>query len=92
MAKAALLAAKSVCGKAAGIEKRRERIGGHRVANGRVLMVGHILRYHPQLLALQTDSDGCARKDLLSVLDRLNIEKFAPRRTFCGALHRTISP
>jgi UDP-2-acetamido-3-amino-2,3-dideoxy-glucuronate N-acetyltransferase len=78
MAKAALLAGKDVfVEKPLAIEKRQ---GAELVdlaqASGRVLMVGHILRYHPAVLALQKlISTGALGKMYYLYSNRLNIGK-----------------
>ncbi|HKQ38074.1 MAG TPA: Gfo/Idh/MocA family oxidoreductase, partial [Verrucomicrobiae bacterium] len=78
MAKAALLAGKDVfVEKPLAVEKRQ---GAELVelaqANGRVLMVGHILRYHPAVLALQKlISTGALGKMFYLYSNRLNIGK-----------------
>src|SRR5436309_6455195 len=78
MAKAALLAGKDVyVEKPLAIEKRQ---GAELVdiasAKGRVLMVGHILRYHPAVLALQKlIQTGALGKIYYLYSNRLNIGK-----------------
>ena len=78
MAKAALLAGKDVLvEKPLAIDvKHGEELVKLAEANGRILMVGHILRYHPAILTLQRlIKDGALGKINYVYSNRLNIGK-----------------
>ena len=78
MAKSALLAGKDVLvEKPLAIDVRHgEELVALAAANGRILMVGHILRYHPAILRLQKlIQDGVLGKINYLYSNRLNIGK-----------------
>jgi len=77
--------------------RRRRQTGEHLVrlakANQRILMVGHILRYHPAILKLQKlIQDGALGKIDYVYSNRLNIGKIRTEENILWSFAPTIFP